>query len=54
MNWGDWFLGAGTVLYFGAAVSYYLQGQFPWALTYICYVGANAGLIWSAHWRVNQ
>lgn len=51
MTLGDWFIAAGTLLYLGAAASYLYQGSLPQALIYICYTGANAGLIWAAHWR---
>lgn len=49
---GDCFVAVGLVLYLGAAVAYGVQGFFPQALIYVCYAGANAGLIWAAHWRV--
>lgn len=52
MLWGDWFVMAGLVLYIGAAIAYGVQGQLPQTLIYLCYAGANAGLIWAAHWRV--
>lgn len=48
---GDWFLGAGTLLYVGAAVAYYRDGIFPLAVVEAFYAGANVGLIWLAHWR---
>lgn len=51
MSLGDWFMIAGTGLYVCAAVAYYVQGMFPFAVTYVFYAGANVGLIWSAHWR---
>ena len=49
---GDYFVGIGLLLYVGAAIAYYFQGVFPQTLVYACYAGANAGLIWAAHWRV--
>lgn len=48
---GDYFVAAGLLLYLGAAGAYYFQGVLPQALIYVCYAGANAGLIWAAHWR---
>lgn len=51
MSPGDWCLIGGTICYIGAAVSYYLEGIFPLALVEALYAGANAGLIWLAHWR---
>lgn len=49
---GDYFVAAGLLLYLGAAVAYAVQGFFPQTLVYLCYAGANGGLIWAAHWRI--
>ena len=52
MSLGDYFIAAGTVLYLGAAISYYWQGVFPLTALYSFYAGANVAAIWMAHWRV--
>lgn len=52
MTWGDYFVAAGILLYGSAAVAYFIQDYLPQAVIYVCYAGANAGLIWAAHWRV--
>lgn len=51
MLWGDWFIIAGTALYCGACCAYYAQGMYAHAWTYLCYAGANVGLVMTAHWR---
>lgn len=51
MLWGDYFMAAGVVLYTCAAAAYYVQGVLPLALVYLCYAGANVGLVWLPHWR---
>ena len=35
------------LLYAAAGASYAIKGNMPWALVYISYAMANAGLIWA-------
>ena len=35
------------LLYTAAGASYAIKGDMPWALVYISYAAANAGLIWA-------
>ena len=35
------------LLYTAAGTSYALKGDAPWALVYLSYAAANAGLIWA-------
>lgn len=39
---------ASFVLYTITAISYYMKGNYPWALTWFSYALANIGLIWAA------
>jgi hypothetical protein len=39
---------AAMVLYAAAGISYALKGDASWALVYLSYAAANAGLIWAA------
>ncbi len=39
---------AAMFLYTAAGTSYALKGDAPWALVYLSYAAANAGLIWAA------
>ena len=38
---------AAMLLYTAAGASYALKGEAPWALVYLSYATANAGLIWA-------
>ena len=38
---------AAMFLYTAAGASYALKGDAPWALVYLAYAAANAGLIWA-------
>ena len=42
---------AAMVLYTAAGTSYALKGDAPWALVYLAYAAANAGLIWAERSR---
>lgn len=42
---GSWIIIASTFLYAGAAIAYFYQGSYAMASTYICYAGANIGLV---------
>lgn len=46
---GDYFIVAGGLLYLGAAIFYGLTNKPAWVVVYVCYAGANVGLIWAAH-----
>jgi hypothetical protein len=48
MRWPDYFPAAVMVLYLAAALGYWLHEQNGLALAYLCYAGANVGLIWAA------
>ncbi len=39
---------AAMLLYTAAGASYAFKGDAPWALVYLSYAAANAGLIWAA------
>jgi hypothetical protein len=39
---------AAMFLYTAAGTSYALKGDAPWAMVYLSYAAANAGLIWAA------
>ena len=45
MTWPDFMPLATGVLYALAAIGYFAQGEKSAALTYLCYAGANVGLI---------
>ena len=49
MTWGDWFLSAMSIGYFGAALAYWLGGNKGYAVALACYGIANFGLIYAAH-----
>lgn len=43
-----------SVLYLSVGVSYFMKGNFPWALVWFAYGVANAGLIWAAQATLNK
>ncbi len=48
MTWGDWFLSAMSIGYFGASAAYFAQGNTGYAVALTCYGIANFGLIYAA------
>lgn len=47
MNFQQIVVLAAMLLYTAAGASYALKGNAPWALVYLSYAAANAGLIWA-------
>ena len=47
MNFEQVIVLAAMLLYTAAGASYAIKGDMPWALVYISYAMANAGLIWA-------
>lgn len=47
MNFEQIIVLAAMFLYTAAGTSYALKGDSPWALVYLAYAAANAGLIWA-------
>jgi hypothetical protein len=47
MSFEQFIVLAAMFLYTAAGASYALKGDAPWALVYLSYAAANAGLIWA-------
>jgi hypothetical protein len=45
MSWASWLVAAVTVQYLLAAVAYWVDDKSAMALVFVCYAGANIGLI---------
>ena len=41
-------VGIVMVIYASVGMSYLCERNWPWAITWLCYAGANVGLIWAA------
>jgi len=41
-------VGISAGMYFIVAISYFLQGKYPWSFIWLCYCLANIGLLWAA------
>ena len=47
MTWVELFPAACCLLYLGAAGGYFWRGDYPLAFMYLCYAGANVGLVFA-------
>jgi hypothetical protein len=48
MNYESIVICIAAVLYFSVGVSYFLKGNYPWAIIWVAYSVANFGLVWAA------